>query len=142
LSVYFVADVVAGIVYYYDELASLWPIPRAYLSKCSLAQLAESVALELRASSSTFTPATFSSTVGGSGADVQAGQSGSDGRGGQDGHQGGQEGGEVAKEVIKAAKEVIKVVKGVVEVVEVVEVVGLVGVVVVEEVGRRRKLSL
>ena len=89
LPVYYV---VAGIVYYYDELASLWPIPRAYLSKCSLAQLAESVALELHASSSTFTPATFSSTVGGSGAGVQGGQSDSDGRGGQEGGRGGQEG--------------------------------------------------
>jgi len=90
--------VVAGIVYYYDELASPWPIPRVYLNKCSLAQLAESVALEFHALSSTITPATFSSTVDGSDAVVQGGQSGSNGRGGQDGQRVGQDGQRVGQD--------------------------------------------
>ena len=92
LSVYFLADVVAGIICYYDELASLWPIPRLYLSKYSLAELAESVALELHASSSRSTPATLSST-GGSSAGVQGTQGGhSGGHGGQGGQRDGQQG--------------------------------------------------
>ena len=47
LSVYFVPDVVASIGRYYDELASSYPIPQSYLCKYSLAQLEESIALEL-----------------------------------------------------------------------------------------------
>ena len=61
---YFVAGIVASIVCYYDELATSWPIPDKY----SLAQLGESVALELYGSCATFVPTTLSSTVGGSGA--------------------------------------------------------------------------
>ncbi|KIM88762.1 hypothetical protein PILCRDRAFT_85270 [Piloderma croceum F 1598] len=64
---YFVPDVVMNIVCYYNELASSWPIPQTYLAKYSLAQIRESVALELHALCSVFAPTTLSDTVGGSG---------------------------------------------------------------------------
>ena len=67
LSAYFVPDVVTGIVCYYNELASSWPIPQTYLAKYSLAQIGENVALELHALCSVFAPTTLSDTVGGSG---------------------------------------------------------------------------
>ena len=94
LSVYFLADVVAGIVCYYDELASLCPIPRSYMSKFPLAELAEGVALELHASSPRSRSTIFSSTVSHVGSNtaggsnmvgVQGGQSGQGGHGGQGG---------------------------------------------------------
>jgi len=48
LSIYFVADVVTNIVFYYNELAYSCPIPQTYLRKYSLAQIGENVALELQ----------------------------------------------------------------------------------------------
>lgn len=50
-SAYFVADVVADVMSYYNELSNSWSNTQMYLRRCSLAQLAESVALELHACS-------------------------------------------------------------------------------------------
>jgi hypothetical protein len=67
LSAYFVPDVVTNIVCYYNELTSSWPIPQTYLAKYLLAQIKESVALELHALCSVFVPTALSDMVGGSG---------------------------------------------------------------------------
>ena len=66
LSTYFVPDVVTSIVCYYNELASSWPIPQTYLAKHLLAQIGESVALELHSLCSAFVPTALTATVGGS----------------------------------------------------------------------------
>jgi hypothetical protein len=78
LSTYFIPDVVMSIVCYYNELASSWPIPQTYLAKYSLAQIGESVALELHALCSVFAPTALTDTVVGS----NRGQGGQGGRGG------------------------------------------------------------
>ena len=67
LSVYFVPNVVMSIVCYYNELASSWPIPQTYLARFPLAQIGESVALELHALCSVSVPTTLTDMVGGSG---------------------------------------------------------------------------
>ena len=59
-------DVVTSIVCFYNELASSWPIPQTYLAKHLLAQIGESVALELHSLCSAFVPTALTATVGGS----------------------------------------------------------------------------
>jgi hypothetical protein len=66
LLAYFIPDVIMSIVCYYNELASSWPIPHTYLAKYLLAQIRESVVLELHALCSLFTPTPLTDSVVGS----------------------------------------------------------------------------
>ena len=92
LSTYFVADVVADIFRYYEELASSWPIPQTYLRRCSLVQIAESVALELHAYSTVGGHELGDKRNGGNQGSQGGGQCGGGGGGGQGG--GGDRGGQ------------------------------------------------